>query len=434
MAARNCFESLGQELVDNIFARVLATGAAVASETTPLAVIRLTCKEWALVGLQYIRKLRVRDGTEVRHVRRFLEHANHKKLEDLDARLSKSNKGLRALVEELGRHAWKRMHLEGAARNAKVWEASTGTLKRLSTNNRGRAFRASAQEEAWEVAGETGDYSYFKSIAGFPMLHASLVNCKSLCEVELTLDPLNLNWHLRFAPRKPWRLIAVNVLTVEVGRPEHDGEGSFKSILAREPHSGYMKGFDLLSAAFPQVAHVKFPAWRFPLGNDIEVSPSLAGYAGWQGVRVLEMGTAGLPYTRGARVSVGNIVKRIQVFNWPDVEKLVVWGTHCHHDSWPFDPFLEVYTTFVEPDRAFLKKLRELIIEHPVARLSSLGSEHAPEYGVPTMFRNREEMDGEMWRDFQDLPEVWNSTERWVGQRKDLPNRKTSLLTLSKAS
>src|SRR3569833_194321 len=429
MANHDWFEGLSEELLHVIFAKILAPGDGGSSQTKPLAALRLTCKAWAIAGLRYVKTLCVRDDTEVRHLRRIVEHADDKWLKILDARLSESNEGSQALVEELGRHAWEHMHLEGAARNATVWECSTGTLTTLSTNNWGQAFRASAQEKAWKAAGESGDFSYFQSIAGFPMLDASLGTCICLREVELTLEPLNLNWHLRFAPERPWRLEAVHVLTVKVGRPEHDGEGSVKSILAKKPHSEYRRGFDLLSAAFPQVAHVKFPTWRFPLGNDIEVLPSLAGFVGWKGVRILEMGTAGLPYARGARVAVGSIVKRLQVFNWPDVERLVIWGTHCHRDSWPFEPFVQVYDTFVRPDRYFLRKLKELVIEHPVERLSLVGSEHQPE--SLNVFGSRQERDEKDWRYF-----LWHLAvlpTDWVGKREDLPNPgSTSLLTISR--
>ncbi|GAQ92490.1 hypothetical protein KFL_010270030 [Klebsormidium nitens] len=296
---------------------LIMTGLAPAIGDRTGATIRATRlpkfkpqREWATVGLRFVKTLRVRDATEVHHVRRIVEEADNILLKTLDARLSESNEGAPAIVEELGRHAWEQMHLEGAARSATVWENSSGTLTHLSTNNWGRAFRARAQETAWNVATESRDFSYFESIAGFPMLDASLVTCKGLREVELTLDPLNPNWQLRFVSRRLWRLKPVRVLTVNVDRPEQDGDGTVESVL-RTSHREYGKGFDLLSAAFPQVDHVKIPNWQFPLGDNIEVSPYL-GYTGWRGVRILELGTAGLPYTYGAaRVHVVSLEMKV---------------------------------------------------------------------------------------------------------------------------
>ncbi|GAQ93532.1 hypothetical protein KFL_016240010, partial [Klebsormidium nitens] len=102
------------------------------------------------------------DETEVRHVRHILKHADNKKLVILDARLGKRNEQAPTIVQGLGRHAWEQMHLEGAARKAEVWETSTETLTKLSTNNWGKAFRTEAQEEAWREAWWTEDYSYFE--------------------------------------------------------------------------------------------------------------------------------------------------------------------------------------------------------------------------------------------------------------------------------
>lgn len=362
MATRNWFDSLSQELRHIIFARVLASADGGASETTPLAAIRLTCQAWAIAGLPFVRTLRVRDATEVHHLRRIVDQADDKVLRSLDARLSDSNKGAPAIVEELGRHAWEQMHLEGAARSATVWVNSLRTLTKLSTNNWGLAFRASAQEEAWEDAGVSGDFSYFESIAGFPMLDASLMACKCLREVELILDPLNLSWHLRFVPRRQWRLDDVRVLTVKLGRLEQDGEPSFEEILGRRPHSRYMKGFELLSGAFPQVEHVKLPEWGFPLGIDVRQRRWMDRITGWQGVRILELGRAGLPYTFAARVCMINIVMKLQVNNWPDLETLIISGTHCA-DIWPAGIVFRGYMVLLEADRPFLKKLKELIIE-----------------------------------------------------------------------
>ena len=424
MATRDCFDRLSEELLDLIFANSLASSKdALVSDgkTPPLAAIRLTCKAWAVAGLHHVRRLRVRDATEARHVRRILDHANPNLLATLDARLGKRNEGAPAIVRELGRHAWEQMHLGGAARQAKVWESSTETLTKLSTNNWGKAFRKEAQEKAWKEATESRDFSYFESIASLPMLDASLVNCRGLSEVELTLDPSNLNEHLHFVSRRLWRLKAVQVLIVRPGRPERDG-GASKSFICGAPHSRYSMGLFLLSVAFPRVRHVKFPDWRLPLGRDVRLTPSM-DITGWRGVQTLELGIEGLPYEWSARILVEGIVDKLQPFNWPDLQSLIILGTFCTDGS--VNPFHEEYKALVEAERRFLGDLNMLIIEHPVARLLGRTMYYESEMSAELWTEDDKE-----WQTFLNLPAI--QAGGWVGQRGDLSNGATSLLTISR--
>jgi len=421
MAARNCFESLSEELLDNIFARCVATGDEVASGNAPLAAIRLTCKEWAIAGLHHVTTLRVRDATEVHHLRHILENADHKLLRILDVRLNERNERVPAILQELGRHAWEQMHLERAARNAEVWKSSPGTLTKLSTNNWGITFDSTAQEAAWEAAGKSGDISYFDSIAGFPMLDASLVACKQLRDVELTLDTSNLVSNVRFAPRRLWRLKTVKVLTVKLGRFERTGAAT-KVWRCCKPHSEYSLGLFLLSVAFPRVEHVKIPNWRFPLGIDVHLTPSM-DITGWQGVRILELGTKGLPYTQDARVFVEGRVSLLEPYNWPDLETLIISGTFCKDSG--VNPLQWEYIALVEAERRFLRDLKLLIIEHPVAQLLHETSYHESKTSAELWREDEAE-----WQHFLKLSEV--RAGGWVGQREDLSNGATSLLTISR--
>jgi len=78
MATHNLFEDLNEDLLAKIYVNIPAPGETGASEATPLAAILLTCKAWAIAGLHHATMLRVRDATEVRHVRRILDHAKRK--------------------------------------------------------------------------------------------------------------------------------------------------------------------------------------------------------------------------------------------------------------------------------------------------------------------------------------------------------------------
>ena len=429
MATRNLFEDLNEDLLTKIFTNILAPGDAVASGASSLAAIRLTCKEWATAGLHHVRMLRVRDATEVRHVRRILEHADRNLLGALDARISERNEGAPAILQELGRHAWERMRLGGAARNARIWESSMQTLTKLSTNNWGEAFTTEAQEEAWKKARESGDSSYFESIAGFPMLDASLVNCTGLREVELALDPSNLNEHLRFVPRRLWRLKAVQVLIVKPGRAGPDGVAPSRNNCPPH-HMDYNFGLFLLSVAFPRVNHLKIPTWRFPLGYRARLKPSM-DITGWRGVQTLELGTKGLPYTWMARNFVQGIVSALHPFNWPDLQTLIIQG--IKRKSTVPSPFRTTYVMLVEPERRFLRDLRTLIIEHPVAKMGDLTARETTSIGAMWESHFNEEIlreDEEEWRTFLDLPKV--RAEGWVGQREDVSDGATSRVTLSR--
>ena len=117
-------------------------------------------------------------------------------------------------------------------------------------------------------------------------------------------------------------------------------------------------GLLLLSVAFPGVRHVKFPDWHMQLGTDV---------VGWKGVRILELGTRGLPYTWGPRVFSEALVRKAQAFNWPDLETLIISGT-CTDGS--INLFTSEYIAFVDPKRGFMNlNLSMLVIEHPVAHM-----------------------------------------------------------------
>lgn len=445
MAHQNHLDALSQDVISKIVGMTLGRTSDVPLETATLAAVRLTCKALSLAGFDYITELRVRDSTEPRDVKHIIQHSN--RLKTLDASLGNSNKSVPALLQELGKHAWERMHLEGAARNAWVWASSTRTLTGLSTNNWGRAYRSDAQEEAWRKAEKSGDYTYFESIAGFPMLGASLADCMSLNEVELRIDPKNLGDDIRFVPFRLWRLNSVKVLTVRQGG---DGEtDDSESLAPREcdaldteyalslhqlapigPDAECDLGLHLLSVAFPRVEHVKFPNWFAPLGLFAELSPfdmqPMQPDGPWNSVRTLELGIEGLPYTWDAnRIGTNGIVDLLQPANWPNVQTLIIWGTFI--STMCLNPFWHEYIKLIAPG-THLRHLATLVIEHPVAQLHP-DSEAEPDWaeGYNILCRMQDE---KAWKDFLELEELREGG--WVGRRENLSNGATSLLSLSR--
>ena len=425
MARLNYFDRLSPELLDKIIGLTLEPRRS--NVLAPLKMIRLTRKEFSVAGLKFFSTLMVRDSTEIRHVKRIIQFSSSK-LRTLDARLSSESEDFSAVLHEIGTHAWASMHLQGAARDAVVWRRSTQTLTKLRVDNWGKASRRDLQEEEWVRAEEMGDYAYFDSaIVGFPMLDASLVQCTSLTEMELIIEPLNLADKLRYAPSRLWRLKSVKLLRVTLTQ---DGESYSDLPMVDLMGLEYNMGLYLLSVAFPRVEHVVFPEWQMPIGKKCVLIPQYVFPDAWAGVRTLELGSEGLP--SGKRVDVKDILDYLQGFNWPHVRTLIIRGTYITADALMrgHTPFRRDYWDLLRDKGShYLEDLAMLVIEHPLIAMHEDGLPEDEKAAIDERLGDLESLSRRCLEELMQLPEV--QAEGWICREMETRGT-TALLTFHK--